>query len=303
MDSALILRRDSFSLVELNVKGNHIAIQKCFSEHCMPLSQALATAEDATVFLETLLDVEAVKQTRFSIVLTPGSGIAYKTWQVVHSSLVDPSDKTVEAREERILSLCTENMPEGITDLYDNYTPTVVSCYEDDTSTVTSCYVPSLYLINLKAACDALGITLFAVTDAASCFYRIIDPNEGPLFLRSDGLISAINSFGIMSWITPANCTDSLLQYFASLSEKFYPLQDVLGHSTSVSIEKIMDHLKVIIDGANDLSIEDAVLASGCVVDVKQLKKSSTVEIVGQLEKGDVVGSAISQLRKLFNQK
>lgn len=303
MDSVLILRKDTFSLIELNTKGNHVTIQKCSSGPCAPLSGSLITVEAATDLFQKILDIEAIRKTKFSIVFTPGSGIAYKTWQAVHSSLVDISDKMAVEREERILSLCMENIPDGITELYDNYTPSVVSCYEDDTSTVTSCYIPALYLNNLKAACDVLGITLFKVTDTASCLYKVIDCNDGPLFVRYPGLISAINSFGIMCWQTPENYSDEMLQYFASLSERFYPLQDVLGHSNSISIEDVSNYLKVSIEGNTDFTLEDAVLASGCVAESKQLKITQNAENSGQKEKGDAIESVIGQLRKLFNQK
>ena len=84
-----------------------------------------------------------------------------------------------------------------------SYTPSLVSCYEDDTCTASSCYIPTVFLDNLKTACNNLGLTLFKVTDVSSTFLPIFDTSRGQLFIHSNGLITAMNEFGSMSWLLP----------------------------------------------------------------------------------------------------
>lgn len=299
MDIVLILRNGTLSLTRLISKGEMITVDSHAQYDCPALEKALESAESTKEFLETYLNVEEIKNNKFYIVFAPGSGIAYKTWQTALASLSDATDKNAKEREDRVLALCQENLPNGLTELYSNYTGSIVSCYEDDVSTVSSCYIPTLYLNNLKLACEALGITLFKVSDVTSCLKTIVDSSKGQLFVHSDGLISVINEFGTMSWLTPANCTDEMLKYFASLTERYFPLQEALKHSQLVEIDKIRDYLTVHISSNEMANTEDIVVSSGCIATVKHTKELGLTKN----GKGGGLDNVIGKLRKLFEEK
>lgn len=289
----------------INTKGKEVFIEENHGNHFdTPFTDFFKTVENTIHFFETFLDVEQLKRTRFHVVFAPGSGIAYKTWQTAQSSLVDITDKNIAEKEDRVLALAQDNQPEGLTEIYDAYTPEIVSCYEDDTSTVTTCYMPTLFCNNLKAACDTLGISLFKITDTVSCLLPIVDTSEGQLFVHSEGLVSSFNDFGAMGWILPQNYTPDMFNYFATLTEKFFPLQNASGHSQFVNIEDIYSHLRIRIMDSQIYSKEDAIISAGCVVDLKSLQKaaSETDDTENEM-KGSGMQGALHKLRKLFEKE
>lgn len=299
MDIVLILRNDTLSVTRLNAKGSNVVIDHHTKFNHASILDDLGDAERTATFLQAVLDVDKAKEDKFHIVFAPGSGLVYKTWQAAHASFTDVSDKTMTDKEERVLSLCMDNLPDGLTELYSSYTSSLVSCYEDDTCTASSCYIPTVFLENLKAACDKLGITLFKVSDVSSCFLPVFDTSQGQLFIHSNGLITALNEFGSMSWLLPQTCNDAMLQYFASLTEKYFPLQDALQHSHLVIIEKPEEFLKVNISSSSVVDMEDLVVSAGCVVDLSTVKTKGT----SKETEGSEVEGAFGKLRKLFEKK
>lgn len=304
MDIVLILGNDRLSLTQLSVKGSKIKIIDSTTMKYRGINESLGSAEAATDFLKSLFDTEKVSENKFYVVFAPGSGLAYKTWQSAAASFNDVTDKTFEAKEERILALCMDNIPDGLTLLHDRYVTSVVSCYEDDTSTVTSAYIPYLYLENLKAACSAVAITLFKVSDVASSLKNIVNVSDGQVFLESNRLICAFNEFGAMAWLIPANRTDNMVDIFASMTEKFFPLQNAVRYSRWAKVEKSFDYLKITLSGAQTGSFEDAVIAAGCVYDAAKAKAAQkNVKQEDEAKEGGGKENVISKLRKLFKKK
>lgn len=299
LDIVLILRNGTLSVTRLNAKGNNVTVVDHTKYNHAALLDDLSDAERTQTVLQSVLNVEKDKECRFFVVFAPGSGLVYKTWQAALSSFRDVSDKTLADKEDRVLSLCKDNLPDGLTELYDSYTPSLVSCYEDDTCTASSCYIPTVFLDNLKTACNNLGLTLFKVTDVSSTFLPIFDTSRGQLFIHSNGLITAMNEFGSMSWLLPETCNDAMFQYFAGLTEKYFPLQDALEHSHLVIIERSEEFLKINLANESLSDTEDALVSAGCVVDMSIVKTKGT----NRETEGSEVNGAFGKLRKLFEKK
>ena len=203
-----------------------------------------------------------------------------------------------------MLAHLMENLPDGLTELYDRYTPSLVSCYEDDTAVLSACYIPTVFLENLKGACESLGISLFKVSDVTSSLKNIIDTEYGQVFVRVPGMTAVFNEFGTMSWIMPEEPSDEMVSLFASLTEKFFPLENTMHHSEWTDLDHISQFLSVDITSKDGLPLGEAVIAAGCTVPASLIRqgKKPIGDAMG-LEEGGDKESVIGQLRKLFKKK
>lgn len=304
MDTVLILGNGTCSLSRLSAGAKSISVLDSFSGSCAPLAKSLESVDSAVSFLQSLFDPERVKADRFFVIFAPGSGIAYKTWQTALVSVKDVSDKTSTEREDRVLAHLMENLPDGLTELYDRYTPSLVSCYEDDTAVLSACYIPTVFLENLKGACESLGISLFKVSDVTSSLKNIIDTEYGEVFVRVPGMTAVFNEFGTMSWIMSEEPSDEMVSLFASLTEKFFPLENTMHHSEWTDLDHISQFLSVDITSKEGLPLGEAVIAAGCTVPASLIKRGKKpIGDAKVMEEGGDKESVIGQLRKLFKKK
>ena len=317
MSIVIIIGHNKISCVELDVKSKAINIIDSAARKVENLTELLGSVDGIKNLLASCFgnNLKAAAEHKFYFAFAAGSGLAYKTWQSSASSFSDISDKTVEDKEERVLSLCMENIPEGLNELYKECTTSVVSCYEDEELyTVTSAYVPALYINNLKEACDSLGLTVFGISDIASSFYKLIDCDNSQILAQTDGLTVAVNQFGTLVLSLPNGYSESIADIIFGMIEKYYPLKNCKQNSTLVRSSDLEPFLKISIEGLTRSNCEAAVIAAGCVADGKQLfskgkAKETAIPIedsadnIKNLGKGGSKESVICKLRKLFKKK
>lgn len=248
-------------------------------------------------------DLKAAAEHKIYFAFTAGSGLAYKTWQAAASSFSDVSDKTFADKEDRILSLCIENVPQGFTDLYKDCVTSVVSCYEDDeVYTVTSAYLPALYINNIKEACETLGLTLFGISDIVSSLCKLINCSEQQVIVRADGLTVVVNQFGSLVFMMDGDYSNSIGDIIFNMVEHYYPINSSRMNSQTVSSSDLEPFLFLPFNGLSRYNCEMSVIAAGCVVDSKMLAESNET-VKSNPDKGGSKDSVIGKLRKLFEKK
>ena len=248
--------------------------------------------------------MKAAAEHKIYFAFTAGSGLAYKTWQAASSSFSDVSDKTFADKEDRILSLCIENVPQGFTDLYKDCVASVVSCYEDDeVYTVTSAYLPALYINNIKEACETLGLTLFGISDIASSFCKLINCSEQQVLVRAAGLTVVVNQFGSLVFMMSGDYSDSIGDIIFNMIEHYYPINNSRMNSQTVSSSDLDPFLLLPFNGLSRYNCEMSVIAAGCVVDSKMLAAGNVETVKSNPDKGGSKNSVIGKLRKLFKKK
>ena len=215
------------------------------------------------------------------------------------------SDKTFADKEERILSLCIENIPQGFTDLYKDCVASVVSCYEDDeVYTVTSAFIPALYINNIKEACETLGLTLFGISDIVSSLCKLINCSEQQVMVHANGLTVVVNQFGSLAFMMNGDYSDSIGDIIFNMIEHYYPINNSRMNSQTVSSSDLEPFLLLPFNGLSRYNCEMSVIAAGCVVDSKMLASVGNVETVkSNPDKGGSKNSVIGKLRKLFKKK
>lgn len=307
MSIVIIFGHNKISCVSLNVKDKAVNILEADSRHVDNLCSLLSSVEGIKSLLSSSLsNLKAAAEHEIYFAFTGGSGLAYKTWQAAASSFSDVSDKTFADKEERILSLCMENVPQGFTDLYKDCVASVVSCYEDDeVYTVTSAYLPALYVNNIKEACETLGLTLFGISDIASSFYKLINCSEQQIMVQADGLTVVVNQFGSLVFMLPGGYSDSIEDIIFNMIEHYYPINTGKANSQSVYSSDLEPFLRLPFSGLSRYNCEMSVIAAGCVVDSKMLAAATgNVETVkSNPNKGGSKHSVIGKLRKLFEKK
>lgn len=275
------------------------------SRHVDNLSSFLSSADSFKTLLSSCFggDLKAAAEHKIYFAFTAGSGLAYKTWQAAASSFSDVSDKTFADKEERILSLCIENVPQGFTDLYKDCVASVVSCYEDDeVYTVTSAYLPALYINNIKEACETLGLTLFGISDIVSSFCKLINCSEQQVMVRADGLAVVVNQFGSLVFMMDGDYSNSIGDIIFNMVERYYPINSSRMNSQTVSSSDLEPFLFLPFNGLSRYNCEMSVIAAGCVVDSKMLAESNET-VKSNPDKGGSKDSVIGKLRKLFEKK
>lgn len=305
MSIVIILGNNKVSCVSLTVQDKTVNILEADSRHVDNLSSFLSSADSFKTLLTSCFgnDLKAAAEHKIYFAFTAGSGLAYKTWQAAASSFSDVSDKTFADKEERILSLCIENVPQGFTDLYKDCVASVVSCYEDDeVYTVTSAYLPALYINNIKEACETLGLTLFGISDIASSFCKLINCSEQQVMVRADGLTVVVNQFGSLVFMMDGDYSNSIGDIIFNMVEHYYPINNSRMNSQTVSSSDLEPFLFLPFNGLSRYNCEMSVIAAGCVVDSK-LAASNIETVKSNPDKGGSKNSVISKLRKLFEKK
>lgn len=337
MSIVLVIGQKKLSCVEIKVKGKEIIVGETFFHTIDNLSELLCSVEGVKKLLSSVFgnNLKDAVQHKLYYAFSSGSGLAYKTWQAAPSSFTDVADKSYAEKEERILTLCRDNIPEGFLDLYKDATCNVVSCYEDDDLyTVTSAYAPSLYIQNLVEGSEAVGFSVFGIGDIASSFYKLIDTGSRQYLVQADGLTVALNSFGALCLMLPSGYGDSIADIIYGMVEKYYPMKkEARSASRILQSSELESALKVHIYGLTKKNCEAAVIAVGCILDDKVLVASSkakkpaenteSISTAGSLDKkeldtvsaadihnevhdhkkGDAKESVIGKLRKLFKKK
>ena len=301
----IILGNNKVSCVSLIVKDKTVNILEADSRHVDDLSSFLSSADGVKSLLSSCFggDLKAASEHKIYFAFTAGSGLAYKTWQAAASSFSDVSDKTFADKEERILSLCIENVPQGFTDLYKDCVASVVSCYEDDeVYTVTSAYLPALYINNIKEACEILGLTLFGISDIVSSFCKLINCSEQQVMVRADGLTVVVNQFGSLVFMMNGDYSNSIGDIIFNMVEHYYPINNSRMNSQTVSSSDLEPFLFLPFNGLSRYNCEMSVIAAGCIVDSK-LAASNIETVKSNPDKGGSKNSVISKLRKLFEKK
>lgn len=304
MSIVIILGNNKVSCVSLT-KDKIVNILEADSRHVDDLSSFLSSADGVKSLLSSCFggDLKAAAEHKIYFAFTAGSGLAYKTWQAAASSFSDVSDKTFADKEERILSLCIENVPQGFTDLYKDCVASVVSCYEDDeVYTVTSAYLPALYINNIKEACETLGLTLFGISDIVSSFCKLINCSEQQVMVRADGLAVVVNQFGSLVFMMDGDYSNSIGDIIFNMVERYYPINSSRMNSQTVSSSDLEPFLFLPFNGLSRYNCEMSVIAAGCVVDSKMLAESNET-VKSNPDKGGSKDSVIGKLRKLFEKK
>lgn len=305
MSIVIILGNNKVSCVSLTVKDKTVNVLEADSRHVDNLSSFLSSADSFKTLLSSCFggDLKAAAEHKIYFAFTAGSGLAYKTWQAAASSFSDVSDKTFADKEERILSLCIENVPQGFTDLYKDCVASVVSCYEDDeVYTVTSAYLPALYINNIKEACETLGLTLFGIGDIVSSFCKLINCSEQQVMVRADGLAVVVNQFGSLVFMMDGDYSNSIGDIIFNMVERYYPINSSRMNSQTVSSSDFEPFLFLPFNGLSRYNCEMSVIAAGCVVDSKMLAESNET-VKSNPDKGGSKDSVIGKLRKLFEKK
>lgn len=305
MSIVIILGNNKVSCVSLTVKDKTVNILEADSRHVDDLHTLLSSADSFKTLLSSCFggDLKAAAEHKIYFAFTAGSGLAYKTWQAAASSFSDVSDKTFADKEERILSLCIENVPQGFTDLYKDCVASVVSCYEDDeVYTVTSAYLPALYINNIKEACETLGLTLFGISDIVSSFCKLINCSEQQVTVRADGLTVVVNQFGSLAFMMDGDYSNSIGDIIFNMVERYYPINSSRMNSQTVSSSDLEPFLVMSFNGLSRYNCEMSVIAAGCVVDSKMLAESNET-VKSNPDKGGSKNSVIGKLRKLFEKK
>lgn len=308
MSIVIILGNNKVSCVSLTVKDKTVNILEADSRHVDDLSSFLSSADGVKSLLSSCFggDLKAAAEHKIYFAFTAGSGLAYKTWQAAASSFSDVSDKTFADKEDRILSLCIENVPQGFTDLYKDCVTSVVSCYEDDeVYTVTSAYLPALYINNIKEACETLGLTLFGISDIASSFCKLINCSEQQVLVRANGLTVIVNQFGSLVFMLSGDYSDSIGDIIFNMIEHYYPINNSKMNSQTVSSSDLEPFLLLPFNGLSRYNCEMSVIAAGCVVDSKMLAAGAgnAETVKSNPDKGGSKNSVIGKLRKLFEKK
>lgn len=304
MSIVIILGNNKVSCVSLTVKDKTVNILEADSRHFDDLSSFLSSADGVKSLLSSCFggDLKAAAEHKIYFAFTAGSGLAYKTWQAA-ASFSDVSDKTFSDKEERILSLCIENVPQGFTDLYKDCVASVVSCYEDDeVYTVTSAYLPALYINNIKEACETLGLTLFGISDIVSSFCKLINCSEQQVMVRADGLVVVVHQFGSLVFMMDGDYSNSIGDIIFNMVERYYPINSSRMNSQTVSSSDLEPFLFLPFNGLSRYNCEMSVIAAGCVVDSKMLAESNET-VKSNPDKGGSKDSVIGKLRKLFEKK
>ena len=305
MSIVIILGNNKVSCVSLTVKDKTVNVLEADSRHVDNLSSFLSSADSFKTLLSSCFggDLKAEAEHKIYFAFTAGSGLAYKTWQAAASSFSDVSDKTFADKEERILSLCIENVPQGFTDLYKDCVASVISCYEDDeVYTVTSAYLPALYINNIKEACETLGLTLFGISDIVSSFCKLINCSEQQVMVRADGLAVVVNQFGSFVFMMDGDYSNSIGDIIFNMVERYYPINSSRMNSQTVSSSDLEPFLFLPFNGLSRYNCEMSVIAAGCVVDSKMLAESNET-VKSNPDKGGSKDSVIGKLRKLFEKK
>ena len=305
MSIVIILGNNKVSCVSLTVKDKTVNVLEADSRHVDNLSSFLSSADSFKTLLSSCFggDLKAAAEHKIYFAFTAGSGLAYKTWQAAASSFSDVSDKTFADKEERILSLCIENVPQGFTDLYKDCVASVVSCYEDDeVYTVTSAYLPALYINNIKEACETLGLTLFGISDIVSSFCKLINCSEQQVMVRADGLVVVVHQFGSLVFMMDGDYSNSIGDIIFNMVERYYPINSSRMNSQTVSSSDLEPFLVMSFNGLSRYNCEMSVIAAGCVVDSKMLAESNET-VKSNPDKGGSKNSVIGKLRKLFEKK
>lgn len=313
MSIVLVFGNKKVSCVALDIKGKEVIIKDSASNDVDDLPKVLSSSDNAKKLLQSLFgnesNIKEANQHKLYYAFSFGSGLAYKTWQAAPSSFFDVTDKTASEKEERVLSLALENIPEGFVDLYKEARASIVNCYEDDNLfTVTSAYIPAI-VDNLLEASESLGFNVFGISDIASSLYKLIDCSDSQYLVQADEITVVVNQCGCLPIILPGGYGDAIADIVYGMVEKFYPVQNSRNVSKIVSISdpNIVSCLQLPLYGVNKQNVEAAVIAAGCIADDKLLKaakatadkKTNVVEI----KEGGGKGSVTSKLRKLFKKK
>lgn len=307
MSIVIIFGHNKISCVSLNMKDKAVNILEADSKHVDDLPKVLSSVESVKSLLSSCFgDLKAIAEHEIYFAFTGSSGLAYKTWQAAASSFSDVSDRTLADKEERVLSLCMDNVPQGFTDLYKECVASVVSCYEDDdVYTITSAYLPALYVANIKEACKNLGFTLFGISDIASSFYKLVDCSERQVMIQVDGLTVVVNQFGCLVFMLPGGYSDSIEDIIFNMIEHYYPINTSKANSQSVYSSDLEPFLVLPFSGLSRYNCEMSVIAAGCVVDSKMLATATgnAETVKSNPDKGGSKNSVIGKLRKLFEKK
>ena len=314
MSIVLVFGNRKVSCVALDVKGKEVIVKDSASNDVDELPRVLSEEESTKKLLQSLFgnenNIKEANEHKLYYAFSFGSGLAYKTWQAAPSSFIDVTDKTASEKEERVLSLALENIPEGFIDLYKEARTNIVNCYEDDNLfTVTSAYIPAMYVDNLLKASESLGFNVFGISDIASSLCKLIDCSDSQYLVQADEITVVVNQCGCLPIILPGGYGDAIADIVYGMTEKFYPVKNSRNVSKIVSISdpNIVSCLQLPLYGVNKQNAEAAVIAAGCIADDKLLKaakaaadkKSNVVEI----KEGGGKGSVTSKLRKLFKKK
>lgn len=313
MSIVLVFGNNKISCIALDTKGKEIIIKDSAVNVTDELAKVLTFPDKTKELLQSVFGsgIKDANEHKLYYAFTVGSGLAYKTWQAAPSSFTDITDKTSAEKEARVLDFALENIPEGFLDLYKEARASIVNCYEDDNLfTVTCAYLPAAYVNNLLEASEALGFSVFGISDIASSLYKLIDCSDGQYLVQADAITVVVNQCGCLPVILPGGYSDAIADIVYGMTEKFYPVQNSRSVSKIVSLANpnIMSCLKLPLYGITKQNVEAAVIAAGCIADEKLLKaamkadnksESDAVEI----KEGGSKESVTSKLRKLFKKK
>lgn len=205
------------------------------------------------------------------VVFMPPS-VVYRTWQVPTESLTDSSDRTAEEKEQRVLHVCSDDEPEGLTELYSSWAPALVSdYYMESMTTLTAAYLPQIFVDNITEAADRCGIVLMGITEAGSSLRAILNPEADGLsqyICKLSGSIVAVNPFGAAVWAQPGNVPEEYgLNILDALTQANFGLDpSVMNvYVNDIDISHCLSHKIITPEDFSESRAEMALIAAGAV--------------------------------------
>lgn len=233
------------------------------------------------------INIAYIEANEFYVCFT--DNVYYKNLRLPIDSFVDEMDKLTSEKEERVLNLCIENIPNGLLDLNEAYIPSVISSYKtEDEYSIACAYIPEIYINSITKACEDLGLSLYGIFDMAYSLHNLMQVEDSNILLSILDKAIFISEYGVI--ISPySSISSSLNNVILEIADKYYPVEDIpIQNIESIDIP---NYARI----ALPMNLEEeTICAIGCV-----LEKN----IVATPKKSGGKESVISQIRKLLNTK